>query len=276
MPPEVRRARNALWAAFVVMGIGAMSWTPRIPEIKDALALSATGLGVVLFLNSLGALAGAHLSGRIIHRLGTRRTATAAGLGLMIPTAGIGLAPDAATLVVLLAAGSFAYAVLDVAVNTQALAVERLSGRRYLSSFHGCWSIGMLLVTLLGASIARITSPGTNLLVVGTVGAGLHLAIVRGLLDPAHDRPPEESTPTGMRATAQTTTATADATSGAAGTATGSATHLPLFARGTLPLWLLGAGIVTCLIPEASVGNWGALLLTEALNAQPEIGRAHV
>jgi len=73
------------------------------------------------------------------------------------PTAGIGFAPDAPTLVVLLAASSFAYAVLDVAVNTQALAIERLSGRRYLSSFHGCWSVGMLIVTLFRAAVARAT-----------------------------------------------------------------------------------------------------------------------
>lgn len=255
MPPEVRRARNALWAAFVVMGVGAMSWTPRIPEITDALDLSSTGLGVVLFLNSVGALVGAHQSGRIIHRLGTRRTATLGGLGLMAPTAGVGFAPDAPTLVALLAASSFAYAVLDVAVNTQALAIERLSGRRYLSSFHGCWSVGMLIVTLFGAAVARATSPGANLLAVGVVGAALHLAIVRRLLDPAHDRLPEEATPPGA--------------TGPTDGATGAATHLPLFARGTLPLWLLGAGIVTCLIPEASVGNWGALLLTEALDARP-------
>ena len=265
MPPEVRRARNALWATFVVMGVGAMSWTPRIPEIKDALGLSSTGLGVVLFLNSTGALIGAHQSGRIIHRLGTRRTAALGGLGLMAPTAGIGSAPDAPTLVVLLAASSFAYAVLDVAVNTQALAIERLSGRRYLSSFHGCWSVGMLIVTLFGAAVARATSPGTNLLAVGVVGAALHLAIVRRLLDPAHDRLPEDApaSPTGP----PTDTATGPTATGP--TATGPATHLPLFARGTLPLWLLGAGIVTCLIPEASVGNWGALLLTEALDAPP-------
>jgi fucose permease len=103
----------------------------------------------------------------------------------------------------------------------------------------------MLLVTLLGASIARITTPGTNLLVVGVVGAGLHLAIVRGLLDASHDRPPQD----------------------ASAPADDPATHLPLFARGTTRFWLLGAGLVTCLIPEASVGNWGALLLSDALDA---------
>ncbi|MEY2741321.1 MAG: MFS transporter [Ilumatobacteraceae bacterium] len=244
MSPEVRRARNALWAAFVVMGIGSMAWTPRIPEIKDALGLSSSGLGIVLFLHSLGALLGAHQSGRVIHRLGTRRTAAIAGLGLMVPTAFLGHAPTVPTLVALLATASCSYAVLDVAVNTQALAIERLSGRRYLSSFHGCWSIGALLVSLLGAVVARATTPGTNLLVVGVAGTALHLAIVRRLLAPEHDAAPARP-------------------------AAADATHLPLFARGTRSLWLLGAGLVTCLIPEASVGNWGALLLTEALDAPP-------
>jgi predicted MFS family arabinose efflux permease len=68
------------------MGVGSMSWTPRIPEITEALALSATGLGVVLFLYSTGALVGAHLSGRIIHRLGTRRAATLAVSGQLAST----------------------------------------------------------------------------------------------------------------------------------------------------------------------------------------------
>jgi len=95
--PEARRAHSALWAAFVVMGVGAMSWTPRIPEITEALALSATGLGVVLFLYSTGALVGAHLLGgdRVgVPRRDARGLGAARVYGATPPDAGSGASAD--------------------------------------------------------------------------------------------------------------------------------------------------------------------------------------
>jgi len=40
---------------------------------------------------------------------------------------------------------------LDVSMNTQAIAVERISGRVLMPGFHGSWSTGSLAGALTGA-----------------------------------------------------------------------------------------------------------------------------
>ena len=66
------RARNALWLLFFVMGVVSMAWIPRIPEIKTANGLTDSQFGLVLVASSVGAVLGAQLSGRVIHRFGSR------------------------------------------------------------------------------------------------------------------------------------------------------------------------------------------------------------
>ena len=41
---------------------------------------------------------------------------------------------------------------LDVSMNTQAIAVERFSGRVLMPGFHGSWSTGALVGAVVGAS----------------------------------------------------------------------------------------------------------------------------
>ena len=49
------------------MGIVSMGWVPRIPEIKEAIGLANTELGLVFIGSTLGAVTGAQLAGRLIH-----------------------------------------------------------------------------------------------------------------------------------------------------------------------------------------------------------------
>lgn len=69
---QATRARNAVWGLFFVMGLVSMAWIPRIPEIKTANGLSDTEFGLVLVSSSIGAVLGANLAGRLIHRFGPR------------------------------------------------------------------------------------------------------------------------------------------------------------------------------------------------------------
>jgi len=49
-----------------------MAWIPRIPEIKNANGLTDSQFGLVLVASSVGAVLGAQLSGRAIHRFGSK------------------------------------------------------------------------------------------------------------------------------------------------------------------------------------------------------------
>ena len=73
------------------MGIVSMGWVPRIPEIKEAIGLTNTELGLVFIGSTLGAVTGAQLAGRLIHTFATRRVISCAivvmPLGLVGKTA---------------------------------------------------------------------------------------------------------------------------------------------------------------------------------------------
>ena len=131
-----------------------MAWVPRIPEIKEANGLTATQFGLVLVASSVGAILGAQLSGRAIHRFGSRPAMYVSTVIVPLGAAIMGIATNAWVLVFGLFVMGFSYATLDVGGNAQAVAIEKLLDKRYITSFHGMWSVGTLVVTVFGAAVA--------------------------------------------------------------------------------------------------------------------------
>ena len=145
-----KNARNALWYLFFLMGIVSMAWVPRIPEIKHQLALSDGGLGVILLGSTFGALIGSQVGGRLTHTFGSQRIAAVGALfmpgGLFL----MGAAHQVLQLFTALFIMGFGYVMLDITVNTQAVAVEKILDRRWMSTFHGSWSVGSFVSTVTG------------------------------------------------------------------------------------------------------------------------------
>ena len=156
--PGTGRVRNARVTrvagavTFFCHGLYFAAWTAHIPHVKTALGLSSGALGVVLLAAPLGVVAALALAARQLPRWGSRRAVRGAVLGYCVSGALVGLAPSAALLFpALLVWGAF-QAVLDVAMNTQGIAVERGQHRRLMSGLHGCWSLGSFSGAGLGAA----------------------------------------------------------------------------------------------------------------------------
>lgn len=231
------RARNALWATFGIMGIVSMAWVPRIPEIKDALHLSNGQFGLLLMGSTFGSLCGAQLAGRLIHTYGSKNVSSVAATAMPFGLIGIGYSSTAPELFVALFAMGIGYSSLDISVNTQAVAVEKILGRRWMSSFHGLWSLGAFVTTVLGGSIARYTTPRFNLVLIGLVSLVLYVPAVRALLNSHLD----------------------DHNGGLEDTQV----KIPLMGRSVLPLWAIGFGLFGALIAEGAASDWGAILLRD-------------
>ncbi len=231
-------ARNSLWLMFFVMGVVSMAWVPRIPEIKEANGLSDTQFGLVLISSSIGAVVGAQLAGRLIHRFGSRPamylSAFVVPLGVVI----MALSNSPFVLVIGLFVLGFSYAWLDVGGNAQGVAIEKLLAKGYMASFHGMWSLGTLVATVFGATVAYLLTPQQNLLIVAGVGFVVFLIAARKLLPPSMD--------------------------GHAGTNDEvTINSVPWFALATLPLWFMGIGSAASFIAEGAAADWGALLLRD-------------
>jgi MFS family permease len=184
---QATKARNALWLMFFVMGVVSMAWIPRIPEIKMANGLSDTQFGLVLIASSVGAVFGAQLSGRLIHRYGSRPLMYLAQLIVPFGVILMGLSSSPLVLVIGLFVMGFGYAALDVGGNAQAVAIEKHLAKRYITSFHGMWSVGTLVATLLGAGLSFVMSPAANLIWVASIGFVAFVFTSIGLLPPELD-----------------------------------------------------------------------------------------
>lgn len=231
------RARNALWATFGIMGIVSMAWVPRIPEIKDALNLSNGQFGFLLMGSAFGSLCGAQLAGRLVHTYGSKAVSSVAAIAMPLGLIGIGYSGSAIELFVALFALGLGYSSLDISVNTQAVAVEKLLGRRWMSSFHALWSTGAFVTTVLGGSIAHITTPRFNLVLVGVLSLLLYIPAVSALLSSHLD----------------------DHNGGLEETEV----KIPLIGRSVLPLWAMGMGLFGALVAEGAASDWGAILLRD-------------
>ncbi len=232
-----KNARNALWYLFFLMGIVSMAWVPRIPEIKHQLALSDGGLGVILLGSTFGALIGSQVGGRLTHTFGSQRIAAVGALfmpgGLFL----MGAAHQVLQLFTALFIMGFGYVMLDITVNTQAVAVEKILDRRWMSTFHGSWSVGSFVSTVTGGLLAHVISPQTELKVVAVIAFILYIPGIYFLLSGNEDEHKGED-----------------------GTSDGK---LSFFDKTSLPLWAIGLGLLGCLLPEGAASDWGGVLLHE-------------
>jgi MFS family permease len=167
MPARLRSARISIAATFVVHAFVSGSWAPRIPALKADLNLDGGELGIALTGLAVGLILGTRIVGRAVDRLGTRAPLR---VGLPVQCAalvGPALAPNLVTLAAAFAFLGLASGFLDVAMNANAVAVERGYERPIMSSVHGVWSVGLLGGSAIGTGAAALG-----------VGVVLHFAVV--------------------------------------------------------------------------------------------------
>jgi len=235
---RAKLARNSLWVCFLLLGMVSMGWVPRIPEIKDAIGLSNGAFGFVLLGSTFGSITGAQLAGRFMHMYGSQRTIFVGVFIMPAGLAGMGLATNAPTLFLTLYTMGFGYALIDMCYNFQGTVVEKILGRRYMSSFHAMWSVGAFLTTVVGGLISRHVSPRANLIAIAVVSIIAYLIAAYYLLPRTIDghKGDEEHE-----------------------------SKIPLFGKGVMPLWLLGVGLLSSLVGEGAASDWGAILLRDEM-----------
>lgn len=165
------QSRVAISAYFVLHGFSAGTWISRIPAEQERLGLSAAVLGVVLLGNMAGALLAGLTGGGTVSRFGSRHVTRLATMGGFLTLALLGLSGSAASLFLGLALFGFLQGTLNLAMNTQAAALEARYERPIFSSFHALWSAGALSSALSGAGLAGVgLSPPLHFALVGALG----------------------------------------------------------------------------------------------------------
>lgn len=144
------RSKIAIGSLFFLHGLCFSSWAARIPAVQQELGLSEEALGTVLFAVPAGLLLSMPLATLWVSRLGSARVATGAIFLYAIFLCSLAWAPSAPLLALLLGGFGIASNLVNVAVNTQAIAIERIYGRSVMASLHGVWSLAGFSGALLG------------------------------------------------------------------------------------------------------------------------------
>jgi predicted MFS family arabinose efflux permease len=227
------RARVAVTAVFFLNGIVFASWYSRLPSIQEQLDLGPGTLGLALIGAPVGLLAAQPLTGALAATVGSRRLVAAAPLMLAAAVAPA-LAVDAPTLALGTFTAGAANGVLDVSMNVEGLAVERLSGKRIFNSLHAWFSFGALGGAAIGGLAAATgLDPLPHIAIVVALGAVAATLASRGL-PPAEAEPRPEG---------------------------------PRFARPSRRLAALGAIAFCALLAEGAVFDWSGIFIRRETGA---------
>jgi MFS family permease len=200
-PP--RAARVATWTYFGLNGFAVGMWVVHIPNVERATGISHSTLGLLLLVLGGAAFLGMQVAGPLADRVGQRRLVPAAGVLLGLSLFGPGLAGNWWTLGLTLLAVGFGNGSIDVAMNSQAVVVERAYPRPIMAAFHAMWSIGGAFAALIGAAALKADVPtAVSLSASGVVCIVVSLVAGRYLIEaPAHPEPeadqPERVAPPG-------------------------------------------------------------------------------
>jgi MFS family permease len=180
----MRRARVGVTTAFAAHAMLSGLLGPWIPRIKAQAGLEASGLGIALTGFAVGLLAGTRVADPAIRRWGGRRVVRGG-----IPTMGVGFAllPAArslASLTLLFLGIGLLAGLIDVAMNIEAVAVERRFDRRVMSAIHGTWSVALFVgAALASAGIAAGLSIGIHLPISAALVVAVSGVFLRWLPD---------------------------------------------------------------------------------------------
>ena len=190
MNSSILSARKATLTMFFINGFVLSSWVPHIPLVKDRMNLGDGMLGIALLAIAAGAIVFMPLSGRWSTRFGsdwvTRFSALLFCVVLPLP---IFVSNFTILLFVLFLFGA-CNGIMDVAMNTQAVAIEKEYGKPIMSSFHGFFSLGGLSGAGLGGLLLSTgLNPKVHVVSISILSVVITLFAIRFLLPQKEQAP---------------------------------------------------------------------------------------
>lgn len=187
--------RWAVAAFFFVQGLSFAAWASRIPDIKNMLHLTEGGLGTVLLALPLGLMASLPISGWMVTRYGSKKMVLIGAVLYATTLTFIGFVTRTEQLVIVLFAFGLWGNLTNIAVNTQAVAVEQVYGKSIMASFHGLWSLAGFVSAMIGSLfISANIPPRIHFLVIAFVAFAIILTAYKHAM-PDEEKNNEESQP---------------------------------------------------------------------------------
>jgi len=233
-------ARVAVSMLFFQNGYLVGNWAPKVPEFAYRLGLSDSGVGLMVLFFGLGSLIAMPLVGWQISRIGSPSLARwLAAISVAVYLA-ISVAPNVVVAALILLAFGAAVGGTDVAMNANAVEVERSERRAIMSSCHGFWSLGGFVGAATGGALIGSVGGIIHAVVSAAVCAVLIVLAWQYLFV---DRPQPANN----------------------GENTKPESQAPVFRSPTL--WLMGLMSLIAMNSEGAMIDWGALYLRSELGS---------
>lgn len=228
------RGRWAVAAMFLVNGFVTGSWAPQIPALAERMRIGESALGLLILAFGAGAVAAMAGCGPLLARYGSRRVLRGFAAAIAFGLPAVAFAPGLAVAVPALCLFGAVVGGMDVAMNANAVAVERRLRRAVMSSLHGFWSVGGFIGAGAGGWLLQRHGHQSHALLVAAVAAAVLFPAMRRLL-PDRD---------------------------------GGAPPRQRFALPRDPLvYLVGTIALFSMVPEGAVLDWAALYLQQERGA---------
>ncbi|WP_240549617.1 MFS transporter [Devosia salina] len=223
---------------FFLQPVAFGSWLPRIPEVQSAMGLGPAALALALLGMPVGTLLTLPFAGPLVGRIGAR-SAIITGFVLYSLAASLPvLAPDPILLFVALMLAGSSISFVELGLNVQADLVEKSTGKLIMNTSHGCWSLGIMVGSLVGSGFAAAgIAPAIAVPLLAAIV--LPVALAAGIALPRlHDAAPQGETQR-------------------------SAWSLPSPALIGVCLFVFGITMT-----EGAMADWSAIFLRDALSAE--------
>ena len=239
MDVQAVRARWAVAAMFAANGFVMGAWAPQIPLLLPRHDITKPVLGLLILVLGMGAVGAMLFAGRLITRFGSAPVLRAFSLCVIPVLPFVVFSPNLWVLAPAMAAFGAMAGCMDVAMNAQAVEIERRLHKAIMSSSHGFWSLGGFIGGSAGAwVIAHWGSEVQSLLTAGVVAAVVLGAMPFLLPDSPHAPVAAAETPPRTK----------------------------LFPK-DFHVWLLGFLALFSMVPEGAVLDWAAIYLQKQLGA---------
>jgi MFS family permease len=185
-------SRLAVKIIFFLNGFVHANYFSRLPRIQEQFAIDNGVLGLVLLSSSIGAILAMPFTGWLIIRNGSRRVTIFGAYFYCALIPFVPWMPALWSLAALFFLLGVSAGMLDVAMNSQAVMVEKQLQKPIMTSFHALFSIGMAAGAFAGAFFAKIEA---GLFVHFGIMSGISLIVVfiaRYYL--VHDKPAVKTT----------------------------------------------------------------------------------
>ena len=237
--PLFTRERLAVALLFLENGYLAGNWAPKVPEFAARLELQESVIGIMVLFFGLGSMISMPLVGWWVSRHGSHGLLRVLVLVSAPVFILITFAPDVITGALALAITGGLIGGTDVAMNANAVEVERTERRAIMSSCHGFWSLGAFIGSASGGVVIDLAGNPAHAAVVTVVALTVGLLAWPRIFS---DRPHPHEGDAEIR----------------------PVTALPFR---NMVLWLMGLMCLFAMVPEGAILDWSALYLRNDFGA---------